>query len=1199
MSSSSESPPATKSTTPVTGSRKGVRAVSGNTYAWIVVSAVLLAAVTWGAMLQSPAHDYAAQDRATFRDFSWWKYPVERNAYLRAELPSNATKFLGDGKSIIRVGDAGLIQISRDGGIMWTTQISLTNAGLKAVTASADGKSIWAVGEYNVIVATLDGGETWIKQRKEGTLGFTDSFETIHVLFAITITTDGKNLWAVGDDGVILNSNDSGATWVRKLSNTTKALHAITSSADSKNLWIAGNDGVILASDNGGTTWNKLISNTNARLQSIAASADGNRLWAAGEHGLIVASRDGGATWDNQISGITTDIQSINASVDGKSAWATSENGMFLAWQDGSVAWSPPNYSRRVAPMYWLLIILLFIAGVFGLRHTLVNSKMKRTIKTIADMAVSDDPISRSGQDRLGFAPIVRAVSEFMRNTATEPPLTFAITAPWGRGKSSMMKLLQADIEAQGGRTVWFNAWHHQQEQVMLAPLLEAVRSQGIPPLWSRPGLRFRLRLLIQRMTKRAVLSISAFALMVAPLIWSWTDFVKDTTKNTDANIKGIRESANFFDYLEGATYSILDRLFSAGWSDAWASVWSGKSSDIAKLVVNGSIDLPFIVLALSFAIGLYLFLAFFWRAFPENPDVLLESTSTKFRIGDVSTQTSFRDRFRLHFAQVAEAIRPLPLVIFIDDLDRCEPAKSAEVLEAVNYLVSNGKCFVVLGMARQIVESQLALVHEKIADQYAKVKSASLGINVPINLASDAQRILYAQNYLRKLIQIEIPVPQIDPDQIRALSAEQTTERAARTWKQRGYACLTEIRRELFKLTPKYLLALFCALSLSAMLFAVAPWQSSHASKQAKLRDEVMSSHNDLKQQLTSVRAWALEARKLVATKNYKTAIEARAKKPCPTPQPGPTTSAECLSADSESKVRLTELDERTEIMHQAITKIDVFLAKSPFDLNAARSEIAVASKASFHAKNSYQQIISLGTLPTKQDINEKTVDSKRVENRVSSEGGGTQAQQIFETAMPPIFWLASMLLVITLLFLLLRRTPGVIKDSDQFRDAISRWSGVFAANNTTRSPREVKRFLNLARYAAARLRGHSQTDSAWTRLMKKWEFILDNQVTPEIQLSEENIVAVAALYSVLPARREFHGMSSAVAIRRTLSNDWPHTDDREEMHAFMTEVYKALEVGDKYESVEKAAPPAEQINNFLRVIGEFTETPSSPWFE
>ena len=72
-------------------------------------------------------------------------------------------------------------------------------------------------------------------------------------------------------------------------------------------------------------------------------------------------------------------------------------------------------------------------------------------------------------------------LSRFLRNENTIPPLTVAVTGPWGTGKSSLMNLAKADLEEYGFRPVWFNAWHHQKEEHLLASLLQNIKLQAIP----------------------------------------------------------------------------------------------------------------------------------------------------------------------------------------------------------------------------------------------------------------------------------------------------------------------------------------------------------------------------------------------------------------------------------------------------------------------------------------------------------------------------------------------------------------------------------------------------------------------------------------------------------------------------------------------------------------------------------------------
>jgi hypothetical protein len=52
-------------------------------------------------------------------------------------------------------------------------------------------------------------------------------------------------------------------------------------------------------------------------------------------------------------------------------------------------------------------------------------------------------------------------------------------------------------------------------------------------------------------------------------------------------------------------------------------------------------------------------------------------------------------------------------MIIFIDDLDRCAKENVLEVLEAINFLVTSGHCYIILGMAREWV--QISLCYESV----------------------------------------------------------------------------------------------------------------------------------------------------------------------------------------------------------------------------------------------------------------------------------------------------------------------------------------------------------------------------------------------------------------------------------------------------------------------------------------------------
>ena len=52
--------------------------------------------------------------------------------------------------------------------------------------------------------------------------------------------------------------------------------------------------------------------------------------------------------------------------------------------------------------------------------------------------------------DKLGYAEYARAIYHFLNDPRTEPPLTISIQAPWGDGKTSLMRMVQEQLDPKG-----------------------------------------------------------------------------------------------------------------------------------------------------------------------------------------------------------------------------------------------------------------------------------------------------------------------------------------------------------------------------------------------------------------------------------------------------------------------------------------------------------------------------------------------------------------------------------------------------------------------------------------------------------------------------------------------------------------------------------------------------------------------------
>ena len=112
-----------------------------------------------------------------------------------------------------------------------------------------DSASGWLVGDGSLIRITRDGGTTWRAPTTELPDQFSDWFDWL------AIETHGPHVWIAGSPGsIILHSHDKGATWSSSPTGCSTPLRAITF-VDDQNGWAVGEFGVIHQTNDGGQTW--------------------------------------------------------------------------------------------------------------------------------------------------------------------------------------------------------------------------------------------------------------------------------------------------------------------------------------------------------------------------------------------------------------------------------------------------------------------------------------------------------------------------------------------------------------------------------------------------------------------------------------------------------------------------------------------------------------------------------------------------------------------------------------------------------------------------------------------------------------------------------------------------------------------------------------------------------------------------------
>ena len=333
----------------------------------------------------------------------------------------------------------------------------------------------------------------------------------------------------------------------------------------------------------------------------------------------------------------------------------------------------------------------------------------------IAARALAD---GASKVDLLGFSDYADAIVDFIRSEQTEKPLTIAIDASWGMGKTTLMGFIQSrlkrpvssgDGKGTPGRdgsylTVWFNAWQYDSEESLWAAFVLDILGQ----MRRRSKFRQRVRL------------------------WCMLNWHRMDWKRVEERILTTAAIALGIALLGGAVFVLALLLFRqplvlfgqylrvAGWAGGAAAAYSvGKE-------VLGRVAAPF-----NLSVG----------------DVVREPNYTE-RIG-------FFGQFQRDYKRVIDVITRKgrrPLVVFIDDLDRCSPPKPVEIVESINVLLDAEHCVFVIGMdAKSVIRS--------IGCKYKDLNDSENG--------SDGAVLSVGRCFLEKIVQIHFRIPRADQELI------------------------------------------------------------------------------------------------------------------------------------------------------------------------------------------------------------------------------------------------------------------------------------------------------------------------------------------------------------------------------------------------------------------------------------------------
>ncbi|WP_256873270.1 MULTISPECIES: YCF48-related protein [Pseudomonas] len=215
------------------------------------------------------------------------------------------------------VGHLGIVLHSADGGETWTRQLDGIRAAelmMEQAKQSGNGQAIknaeWLVadgpdkpfldlafidqstgfitGAYGLIFMTRDGGKTW--------LPWAQHLSNDSSLHLNGITANGKNIFIVGERGLLLRSLDGGETFATMESPYEGSFFGALSTG-AGDVLIYGLRGNAYLSRNNGESWQKVSIKTDAAISSAAQRRDGSLLLAS-QAGEVFTNRGGGASFE-------------------------------------------------------------------------------------------------------------------------------------------------------------------------------------------------------------------------------------------------------------------------------------------------------------------------------------------------------------------------------------------------------------------------------------------------------------------------------------------------------------------------------------------------------------------------------------------------------------------------------------------------------------------------------------------------------------------------------------------------------------------------------------------------------------------------------------------------------------------------------------------------------------------------------------
>ena len=205
------------------------------------------------------------------------------------------------------------------------------------LAAKLTGKRIVAVGEQGTVLLSDDSGQTF---RQASSIPVRTQLNGLHFI-------DAQTGWAVGHGGMILRTDDGGEHWVVQRSDfeVDRPLFSVFF-RDRDEGWAVGLWSLMLHTTDGGNSWVQVNlpplpdgRRADLNLYSLFTDPSGN-LFIAGERGIVMRSTNGGQSWGYASTGYQGSLWT-GASTENGTLLVGGLRGALYRSTDAGVHWKP------------------------------------------------------------------------------------------------------------------------------------------------------------------------------------------------------------------------------------------------------------------------------------------------------------------------------------------------------------------------------------------------------------------------------------------------------------------------------------------------------------------------------------------------------------------------------------------------------------------------------------------------------------------------------------------------------------------------------------------------------------------------------------------------------------------------------------------------------------------------------------------